>query len=321
MSYIDKLIKKLRDETSGQEGASVDLVKWYNWMSFDIIGDLTFGQSFDCLEKETYHPWVEMIFGNLKGLSLLSACNRFPILRHLLPFFIPQSIKVMINDHWTATTENVSRRIELGTERPDFISPILKNMDEAKTSITRDELASNASLFVIAGSESVATILSGTTYFLLRNPALMRELKDEIDATFSSEEQITPQHVSQLPYLNACLAETNRIYPAALTGQAMRVPSSGHTVSGRWIPGGVSVAFQKLSTSSVDVHEERVQRLTRIQTGVSINQYAAYHSPTNFRDPNNYIPKRWLDESLYSSDNKDVFQPFSVGSRNCVGKK
>ena len=58
-------------------------------MSFDVIGDLTFGQSFDCLETQTYHPWVETIFGNLQGISLMAACSRFAILRYVLAFFIP----------------------------------------------------------------------------------------------------------------------------------------------------------------------------------------------------------------------------------------
>ena len=241
-SYADNLMRRLNEQIAGPTCGEVDIVKWYNWMSFDIIGDLSFGQSFRCLETQMYHPWVETIFGNLKGIALMGACNRFTILSYILPFLIPKRIKQMVDDHWAATTANVERRLKLGTERPDFMSPIIEHNDDEKFSLRHEELMSNASLFVIAGSESIATNLGGTTYYLMQNPNAMRRITEEIDSAFSSEDQITPQSVANLPFLQACLSETNRIYPTALTGQAMRVPPAGDTICGQWIPGGVRLS-------------------------------------------------------------------------------
>ena len=240
VSYIDKLIKRLNEQTHDSNQGQVDLVKWYNWMSFDVIGDLSFGQSFNCLETQTYHPWVETIFGNLKGISFMGACNRFTIFRYVLPFLIPKRITRMVDDHWAATTANVERRLDLGTSRSDFISPIIEQNKGEKRRLEHEEIMSNASLFVIAGSESIATNLSGTTYYLLKNPDAMRCIKSEIDSTFASEDEITPDSVSHLPYLIACLSETNRIYPTALTGQAMVVLPPGDVICGQRVPGGVS---------------------------------------------------------------------------------
>jgi cytochrome P450 len=60
-----------------------------------------------------------------------------------------------------------------------------------------------------------------------------------------------------------------------------------------------------------------------MQTTVSLAQYAAYHSPLHFRDPEQFIPERWLPESQkeYGADSKDVVNAFSYGPRNCLGKK
>ena len=240
VSYIDNLIKRLGEQSHDQNRGEVDLVKWYNWMTFDVIGDLSFGQSFKCLETQTNHPWVETIFGNLKAICLMGACNRFAIPRYILPFLIPKRITHMINDHWAATTANVERRLSLGTGRSDFMSPIVEQNKRDKRKLEHEEIMSNASLFVIAGSESIATNLSGTTYQLLKNPAAMRRIKAELDSTFTFEDEITPDSVSHLSYLIACLAETNRIYPTALTGQAMVVPPPGDDICGQRVPGGVS---------------------------------------------------------------------------------
>lgn len=293
VAHVDTLIRTLHEQVRGQYLGKVDVVKWYHWMSFDIIGDLSFGQSFDCLKTQRYHPWVEMVFGNLKGIAVIGACNRIAIVRRLLPYFIPERLVQMKQDHWAATVQTVERRLELDTDRPDFMTPIIKHNNEGKGGLTRPEIIANMSLLIIAGSDSIATSLGGATYYLLQNPEVMKRLSAEVESTYTSEEQITPQSVCELPYLLACLAETRRIYPTALTGQPMVVPPAGDTICGRWVPGG---------------------------TVVTINMLAAYRSPTNFADPNSYHPERWLGDPRYASDNRNVFQPFSVGPRNCIGK-
>lgn len=55
-------------------------------------------------------------------------------------------------------------------------------------------------------------------------------------------------------------------------------------------------------------------------TQVSVHQYAAYHSVANFKNPDRFIPERWLGDADYADDNRDVLQPFSYGTRNCLGQ-
>lgn len=39
--YIDLLVQKLRQNS----GIPINMVKWYNFTTFDLIGDLVFGES------------------------------------------------------------------------------------------------------------------------------------------------------------------------------------------------------------------------------------------------------------------------------------
>lgn len=57
------------------------------------------------------------------------------------------------------------------------------------------------------------------------------------------------------------------------------------------------------------------------QTIVSVSHLAAYHSPSNFKDPEQFIPERFLDDPRFVDDSKTVLQPFSFGPRNCIGRK
>ena len=48
---------------------------------------------------------------------------------------------------------------------------------------------------------------------------------------------------------------------------------------------------------------------------------AAYRNPENFREPNSFIPERWLPSNeRFSNDKKQSLQPFSVGPRACLGR-
>lgn len=52
----------------------------------------------------------------------------------------------------------------------------------------------------------------------------------------------------------------------------------------------------------------------------SIHQYVAYHSAANFKDPDSFVPERWLGDPRYADDRRDAWQPFSYGPRNCIGQ-
>jgi len=70
------------------------------------------------------------------------------------------------------------------------------------------------------------------------------------------------------------------------------------------------------------MREERYDafRLTMSQTIVSTHGLSSYRNQNNFRDPYEFIPERWISDE-YASDKKHALNPFSLGPRNCLGKK
>lgn len=57
---------------------------------------------------------------------------------------------------------------------------------------------------------------------------------------------------------------------------------------------------------------------------VCVASWAAAHSPSNFANPDAFIPERFLDtadsKSRYGNDVKKAAQPFSTGPRGCIGR-
>lgn len=60
--HIELLVQRLT-ECSATDSAAVDLCEWYNWATFDIIGDLAFGESFHWRVSPVYLTILRMLGG------------------------------------------------------------------------------------------------------------------------------------------------------------------------------------------------------------------------------------------------------------------
>jgi cytochrome P450 len=48
--------------------------------------------------------------------------------------------------------------------------------------------------------------------------------------------------------------------------------------------------------------------------------YTTQRDPIAFPNPNKFDPTRWMEPNVVSSEMKELFMPFSKGSRACLGK-
>ena len=122
-SYFDLLIRKLHQQTEGPNKGKVDIVKWYNFTTFDLVGDLCFGESFQALKNEDYHTWIVNIFRGIKFASALMMLKVYPIIQSsifLLLSLFPSLAKARIT-HYEFTRKKLERRLAQQTERRDFI--------------------------------------------------------------------------------------------------------------------------------------------------------------------------------------------------------
>ncbi|KAH7076333.1 cytochrome P450, partial [Paraphoma chrysanthemicola] len=250
-----------------------------------------------CLRDSKEHVWINLVFRGIKSIGILNTRTKNPIFAYIdsfKAFFQDMSaVNSSRSEFFRLANEKVTRRLEKGTDRPDFFSYIMKNQESDAKALTRGEMDSNAFVFLVAGSETTATTLSGATYLLLTNPEKYAKLVDEIRSSFSKASEITHEAVNKLDYLIACLQETLRFYPPIPTGFPRIVPVGGDHISGHFIPAG---------------------------TSVYVSQHATNHSKRNYTDPNAYVPERWLGDEKYKDDNRETLNPFSFGPRNCLGK-
>lgn len=212
--YVEKFISKISAMAiaNPDKAAVVNIVQWYNYITFDLIGDLGFGESFGCLENERYHPWMAMVFNSFKASMQFAALRFYPPFDSLLRVIIPASVKKMANEHWQMAVDKVNRRLMLEKDRPDLISPILKrNKEVPQDGLELGEIQATASIFIVAGSETTATVVSGITNYLVRYPDKLAKLTKEVRERFRTEDAITLTALKGLPYLQAVINEGLRL--------------------------------------------------------------------------------------------------------------
>jgi cytochrome P450 len=207
------LIKQLGVQIQDEKvRGKVDLVNWLNLTTFDIVGDLAFGETFGCLETADYIPWLRIIFDSVWAVTVLGSIRQFPWLDWVFTKVVDGTIMRVTREHHRLTIDKVSRRLAKDTDRADFISQILKHRGSEKE-MSRDEIMSNANLLIAAGAETTAAGTAACIYQLLRHPAVYLKVLDEIETLFKKESDITFESIMKIEYLDACIKESLRLYP------------------------------------------------------------------------------------------------------------
>ncbi|KAL1626886.1 hypothetical protein SLS56_006614 [Neofusicoccum ribis] len=297
----EPLIRKYAELLVSQTAAAIavaspppfDLVQLYNFTTFDIMADLTFGEPLHLLRTGAYTPWVAAVFGGFKAGDLARITLEYPLLRLVWKLVAPRRLAAMRRAHFQHSVDRVERRLAAESPRPDIWSLVLRDDGDGGARLERGKMHSNAALFMLAGTETTATLLSGLTYHLLRSPGKLRVLLAEIRGAFAAVEDMDLVNLQRLPYLSACIEEGLRMYPPVPFALPRKIAPGGAEVCGRWVPGG---------------------------TRVYVSQFAAYHSAVNFVSPDAFLPERWMGGPEFESNRRDVLQPFSFGPRNCLGK-
>lgn len=253
--YVRLLIERLRErstefeEAGSEEGFVLDIVPWLNYTTFDIFGDLGFGESFNCLEHSRYHPWIALLFNSAKAAGFVICTRFYPLINFLLMKCIPESLMKMQRDHYRQIVDKVQRRLNWEVERADFMSHVIEHNDEK--GMTIEEIQATFMFLTTAGSETTATVLNGTLNYLTANPDKLAILAKEVRGSFAMEDEITLDALSGLPYLNAVISEALRLCPPVPIMLPRLVPQGGDTVCGMWMPAGVSYDHSQDRASAI----------------------------------------------------------------------
>ncbi|MCJ1385785.1 hypothetical protein MMC17_008909 [Xylographa soralifera] len=205
-----------------------NIANWSNYFSFDVMGILVFGKSFNMLDVEDNRYILALIQDGTQGISAIAHMPRLPKL-HL--------------------TEIIPNRLGTGMKKFKAYSKAQSDdriRNDAKTGrgFSKDELLSEASVLISAGSDTTSTAIAATIFYLLHNPVTLRILTDEIRSTFDTVEAIrSGAELNSCRYLRACIDEAMRCSPPVRGLMPREALAGGVSVNGYHFPAGVEVGI------------------------------------------------------------------------------
>ncbi|KAH9884566.1 cytochrome P450 [Xylariomycetidae sp. FL2044] len=287
--HVNLLMTKL-GETAAM-GQPVDMVSLYQFTTFDIMGELTFGQPLGLMQRNDYSPWVKAVFDSIKIIPIAQFIQYYPWLDSCFRRLEPKSITEMKYNHFKHSADRVDRRLQEGGNDGDIWEMVLSAKGDEQLSL--EEMYCHADVFMLAGSETTGTTLSAVSYYLVKNPDKMARLAQEVRSKFDDPCDITIQSTAGLTYMNACIDEALRLFPPVPVGVPRVVPEPGRMIGSEWVTGG---------------------------TRVSVHHYSTYRTAANFTDSQSFHPERWLGDEAFQGDRRECFQPFAYGPRDCLGR-
>ncbi|GKU06958.1 cytochrome p450 protein [Fusarium langsethiae] len=278
-------VSNIKKET--QEGKS-DVYKWWRCLAVDVISEMALGKSFELLESGGQDLPVYKALCNV-GSSVT--------LQVILPNFLQSLIK------WSpiAWLRNVGQvtgiifdrvstslaEVSLPSCGPSMVRHILGESELSKTpGLSDEELGSEVSMLLVAGSDSTAATLTYATWEIIRDPHLRKGIEDGVARL---PEDYTAKDLEHLPLLNSALEEALRLYNPAAALVSRVLPPNGISLHGWDLPGGTMVYTAGWLIS----------RLEEI-----------------FPDPDTFHATRFFNPS---PEQNRAHVPFSIGSRRCIG--
>jgi cytochrome P450 len=178
------------------QGKPIDLTKYFEFTTSDIIGDFCYAESFGQLKSGEQDPFlgdIHKLIPFTVRLRAITGVVKRGIISSARSLFLKfrNAIGISSGKMTISIEERVKRRIDMGTDQKDMMTHVIGHISETGDGISIAELASTSFILMLAGSETTATTLAGSMFYLLKNRDILDILAKEIRTTFSSDEDLT----------------------------------------------------------------------------------------------------------------------------------
>lgn len=188
--------------------------------------------------------------------------------------------------------EKVNDYLQLLAESREEEKPEKKSSESnnniGNSKLSQAEIIANSVIFLLAGYETTSSLLTFACFELARNKDLQDRLRQEVTENDIEDYQI----INELPYLDAVIKETLRMYPPVV-GLNRRLKEKYNLND--------STVLEKGTTIQIPVY--------------SLHRDPKYHPNPEEFDPERFLPPRNEQIKPYT------YLPFGAGPRICVGMR
>ncbi|KAF2638392.1 cytochrome P450 CYP5280A1P [Massarina eburnea CBS 473.64] len=300
------------DASLGELG--FEAMYWSNLYTYEVIIKIGLSQDMGWLKAGNDLVEITNPDGTTKTISAIQCLHagsrasavlvwdtqRFPLYKHIamrLSKSYAEHVKQAAD--WRTLVTRMARertvRFEAGEALDDLFEPMMVGKGGEKPDIHDRDRIAEVDQMINGGGDGPAISLTCTLYHLIKNPAALGRLREELDDALGHSDGTAPwSKVRNLEYLKACIDESMRLLPPVATDLLRKTAPEGLKVDTEMVPGN---------------------------TIVSVSAYSAHRDPDVFDDPETFRPERWLirgEDKL--KEMRAVYIPFSLGTRACIGR-
>ncbi|GIJ98273.1 hypothetical protein Aspvir_000389 [Aspergillus viridinutans] len=302
--YTLKVARRCMDSMAAdaRAGDSININLVTQSAMADVVSMVLFGQSLgltQCRDSQ------RAVLGSLNHfVNQVHIVKHFPILFSSLRF-APRSLVARISPGYIGLRKTVATYVHRMKQQktagpviadagfPPLFDYLLTPQPKSNYVVPPADVTIDEASAMMVGGVTTAYPLTMAVYLVLSNRDVFARLRSELDeAAPHIKDESNISHVSQLPYLNAVIKETLRLYTPFPGNLPRVVPPEGVRIGSHFIAGG---------------------------TYISTSLHAMHHNPKVYPDPFHFKPERWLGERGKALD--PYFAPFSRGGQSCIASK
>jgi hypothetical protein len=200
--------------------------------------------------------------------------------------------------------------LNLSTSDGPYNVPSQNHDRHNANTLVNKNLLHEAITILFAGQDTSAATLSWTLHLLSLFPQIQEKLASEVHNVFSEDlgyhgtnDRYSPtvckRTISRLPYLDAVIKESMRLYPVA-PFVVRRVTETIHLPNSKGTNSHISIPSESVACLWI---------------------YSLHRNPDFWHRPDDFVPERWLDADLKDlGQSNGAYMPFACGPRNCLGQ-
>ena len=320
LHLMNECLEPMMNRIRKNSGQDMDVKDLFGCFTMDVIAKCAFAVETNTHDNES-HPFVVNAkkffeFPPLRMLMVLFS-PEFIRSRLSLSFFDPSAMDYLAGLGHHMIDERRKKGIKAGNRSyNDFLQLMLEagreptnheqedtdensnehRVESNKKTLTDEEIIANIIVILLAGYETTASLLTYASYSLAVHPEIQAKLRQEIlEAKNKNNGVLDYDTLMSLPYLDAVINETLRMYPPVI--RTDRHCSEDITLDYK----GKKIEMKKGDAFILPI-------------------YAIHYMEEYFPEPEKFKPSRFLPE------NKDQLTPYTflafvAGPRNCVGMR
>ncbi|KAG7551861.1 Cytochrome P450 [Arabidopsis thaliana x Arabidopsis arenosa] len=243
------------------------------------------------------NTYEEVIQGTMEVLGSFAAADYFPIVGRIIDRItgLHSKCETVFKSMDSFFDESIKRHLEDANIKDDIIDLLLKmergEMGLGEFQLTRNHTKGILLNVLIAGVDTSGHTVTWVMTHLIKNPRVLKKAQAEVREVIKNKDDITEEDIERLEYLKMVIKETLRINPLV----PLLIPRE---------------ASKDMKIGSYDIPKK---------TWIYVNIWALQRNPNVWKDPEAFIPERFMDSEIDYKGLDFELLPFGSGRRMCPG--